>query len=141
MGTSKEIRVEATVQAPIVKVWKYWTEPDHIKQWNNASDDWHTPFAENDLRVGGTFVSRMEAKDGSTGFDFGGIYDEVTLHEVIAYTMADGRKVKIVFKGDDKETEVVETFDADASHPAEFQQQGWQAILNNFKNYVEQNEH
>jgi uncharacterized protein YndB with AHSA1/START domain len=141
VGTSKEIRVEATVQAPINKVWKYWTEPDHIKQWNNASDDWHTPFAENDLRVGGTFVSRMEAKDGSAGFDFGGIYDEVTLHEAIAYTMADGRKVNITFKDDDKETEVVETFDADASHPAEFQQQGWQAILNNFKNYVEQNEH
>ncbi|AVR00907.1 polyketide cyclase [Oceanobacillus iheyensis] len=141
MGTSKEIRVEATVQAPIDKVWKYWTEPDHIKQWNNASDDWHTPFAENDLRVGGTFVSRMEAKDGSTGFDFGGIYDDVRLHEVIAYTMADGRKVNITFKGHEKETEVVETFDADASHPAEFQQQGWQAILNNFKSYVEQNEH
>ncbi|WP_420818711.1 SRPBCC family protein [Oceanobacillus picturae] len=141
VGTSKEIRVEATVQAPVGKVWKYWTEPAHIKQWNNASDDWHTPFAENDLKVGGTFVSRMEAKDGSTGFDFGGIYDEVILHEVIAYTMADGRKVKIVFKGDDKETDVVETFDADASHPAEFQQQGWQAILNNFKSYVEQNEH
>ncbi|MGP4063490.1 SRPBCC family protein [Oceanobacillus sp. M65] len=141
MGTSKEIRVEATVQAPIDKVWKYWTEPDHIKQWNNASDDWHTPFAENDLRVGGTFVSKMEAKDGSTGFDFGGIYDEVILHEVITYTMADGRKVNITFKGDDKENEVVETFDADASHPAEFQQQGWQAILSNFKSYVEQNEH
>ncbi len=141
MGTSKEIRVEATVQAPIDKVWNYWTEPDHIKQWNNASEDWHTPFAENDLRVGGTFVSRMEAKDGSTGFDFGGIYDEVILHDVIAYTMADGRKVNITFKGHEKETEVVETFDADASHPAEFQQQGWQAILNNFKSYVEQNEH
>lgn len=141
MGTSKEIRVEATVQAPIDKVWKYWTEPDHIKQWNNASDDWHTPFAENDLRVGGTFVSRMEAKDGSTGFEFGGIYDEIILHEVIAYTMADGRQVNIIFKGREKETEIVETFDSDASHPAEFQQQGWQAILNNFKSYVEQNEH
>lgn len=141
MGTSKEIRVEVTVQEPIDKVWKYWTEPDHIKQWNNASEDWHTPFAENDLRIGGAFVSRMEAKDGSTGFDFGGIYDDVILHEVIAYTMADGRKVNITFKGHEKETEIVETFDSDASHPAEFQQQGWQAILENFKSYVEQNEH
>ncbi|MFD1173070.1 SRPBCC family protein [Oceanobacillus picturae] len=141
VGTSKEIRVEVTVQAPIDKVWKYWTEPDHIKQWNNASEDWHTPFAENDLRIGGAFVSRMEAKDGSTGFDFGGIYDDVILHEVIAYTMADGRKVNITFKGHEKETEIVETFDSDASHPAEFQQQGWQAILENFKSYVEQNEH
>ncbi|MFE4709088.1 SRPBCC family protein [Peribacillus simplex] len=138
MQTFKKVTVETTIQATIEKVWKYWTEPDHITQWNNPSDDWHTPFAENDLRQGGKFVSRMEAKDGSAGFDFGGIYDEVNLHEVIAYTMGDGRKVKITFKEQENEIEVIETFDAETTHPIEFQKQGWQAILNNFKKYVEQ---
>ncbi|MFJ8259153.1 SRPBCC family protein [Peribacillus asahii] len=138
METAKKITVETTVQASIEKVWKYWTEPTHITKWNTASDDWHTPFAENDLRVGGKFLSRMEAKDGSFGFDFGGIYDEVKLHEVITYTMGDGRKVKITFKGQENETEVIEIFDAEAENPIEIQQQGWQAILNNFKKYAEQ---
>ncbi|SIS02156.1 Uncharacterized conserved protein YndB, AHSA1/START domain [Peribacillus simplex] len=138
MQTFKKATVETTIQAPIEKVWKYWTEPDHITKWNNPSDDWYTPFAENDLRPGGKFVSRMEAKDGSAGFDFGGIYDEVNLHEVIAYTMGDGRKVKITFKEQEREIEVIETFDAETTHPIEFQKQGWQAILNNFKKYVEQ---
>jgi uncharacterized protein YndB with AHSA1/START domain len=138
METTKKITVETTVHAPVEKVWKYWTEPTHIKKWNNASDDWHTPVAENDLRAGGKFLSRMEAKDGSFGFDFGGIYDEVKLHEVIAYTLDDGRKVKITFKGQENETEVIETFDAETMNPIEFQQQGWQAILDNFKKYAEQ---
>ncbi|MGX6445129.1 SRPBCC family protein [Neobacillus sp. K501] len=138
METSKKIKVQTTVQAPVETVWEYWTEPTHIKKWNNASDDWHTPIAENDLRVGGKFLSRMEAKDGSFGFDFGGIYDEVKLHEVIAYTMEDGRQVNITFKGNNNETEVIETFDAETSNPIEFQQQGWQAILDNFKKYAEQ---
>ncbi|CAH2713055.1 hypothetical protein BACCIP111895_00188 [Neobacillus rhizosphaerae] len=138
METSKKITVATTVQAPVEKVWKYWTEPTHIREWSAASDDWHTPFAENDLRAGGKFLSRMEAKDGSFGFDFGGIYDEVKLHEVIAYTMGDGRKVKITFKGRENETEVIETFDAETENPIEVQQQGWQAILNNFKKYAEQ---
>jgi uncharacterized protein YndB with AHSA1/START domain len=138
METSNKITVLTTVQAPVEKVWKYWTEPTHITKWSNASDDWHTPVAENDLRAGGKFLSRMEAKDGSFGFDFGGIYDEVKLHEVIAYTMGDGRKVKITFQGQGNETEVIETFDAETTNPIEFQQQGWQAILDNFKKYVEQ---
>ncbi|QOR67120.1 SRPBCC family protein [Cytobacillus suaedae] len=138
METSNKITVEATVQAPVEKVWQYWTEPNHITKWNFASEDWHTPFAENDLKAGGKFVSRMEAKDGSFGFDFGGIYDEVVLHNIIAYSMEDGRKVKITFEVHGNETQVIETFDADTSHPIEFQQQGWQAILNNFKSYVEQ---
>ncbi|WP_148359010.1 SRPBCC family protein [Peribacillus simplex] len=138
MQTFKKVTVETTIQAPIEKVWKYWTEPDHITKWNNPSDDWHTPFAENALRPGGKFVSRMEAKDGSAGFDFGGIYDEVKLNEVISYTMGDGRKVKITFKEQENEIEVIETFDAETTHPIEFQKQGWQAILNNFKKYVEQ---
>jgi|SRR5579875_1107909 len=138
METSKKITVETTVQAPVETVWKCWTDPKHITKWNSASDDWHTPFAENDVRVGGKFLSRMEAKDGSFGFDFGGIYDEVKLHEVIAYTMDDGRKVKITFKGQENETKVIETFDAETKNPIDVQQQGWQAILNNFKKYVEQ---
>src|SRR5688572_6983414 len=91
------ITVEASVKAPVEKVWKYWTSPDHIKKWNNANDDWHTPKAENDLRTGGKFLSRMEAKDGSFGFDFEGVYDEVRTNELISYTMPDGRKVKITF--------------------------------------------
>ncbi|KAB2330688.1 SRPBCC family protein [Bacillus mesophilum] len=137
MQISNKVTVETAVHAPIEKVWKYWTEPDHIKNWNSASDDWHTPFAENDLRAGGSFVSRMEAKDGSAGFDMGGVYDEVVLHERISYTMGDGRTVQIQFKENGNETEIVETFDAESTHPVEFQQQGWQAILDNFKNYAE----
>jgi uncharacterized protein YndB with AHSA1/START domain len=138
METFKKITVETTVQAPVEKVWKYWTEPTSITKWNKASDDWHTPLAENDLRAGGKFLSRMEAKDDSFGFDFGGIYDEVKLHEVIAYTLGDGRKVKITFKAQENETEVIETFDAETENTIELQQQGWQAILDNFKKYVEQ---
>ena len=138
VGTFEELTVEATVQAPVEKVWAYWTDPAHIKKWNSASDDWHTPFAENDLRAGGKFTSRMEAKDGSMGFDFGGVYDEVKLHEMISYTMGDGRKVHITFTGQGNETEVIETFEAETENPVDFQRQGWQAILDNFKQYAEQ---
>ena len=138
MGEFKEITVETIVKAPVDKVWEYWTEPNHMTKWSYASDDWHSPFAENDLRVGGKFVSRMEAKDGSMGFDFGGIYDEVKLHEVISYTMGDGRKVKVNFQNQGSETKVIETFDAETENPIEMQQQGWQAILDNFKRYAEQ---
>ena len=132
------ITVETTVQTSVEKVWEFWTEPTHITKWNTASDDWHTPHAENDLRVGGKFLSRMEAKDGSFGFDFGGIYDEVLLHKVIAYTLGDGRKVNITFQGQENETEVIVTFEAETENPIEFQQQGWQAILDHFKKYAEQ---
>ena len=83
----KTITVENTVKAPIQKVWQFWTKPEHITQWNNASPDWHTPFAENDLRIGGKFLSRMEARDGSFGFDFGGVYDDIKTNELIAYTI------------------------------------------------------
>lgn len=138
MGEFKEITVEATVQAPVEKVWEFWNEPTHITKWNHASDDWHSPFAENDLRAGGKFTSRMEAKDGSMGFDFGGVYDEVKEHEFISYTMEDGRTVKITFNSQGNDTKVIETFDAESTHPVEFQQQGWQAILDNFKRYAEE---
>src|ERR1700741_3622240 len=127
------ITIENTVDAPVEKVWEYWTTPEHITQWNNASDDWHSPRAENDLRPGGKFTSRMEAKDGSFGFDFGGVYDAITNNENIEYTMGDGRKVKIIFTADGNKTKVAESFEAESVHPTEMQQGGWQAILDNFK--------
>lgn len=132
-----KVTVQAIIKAPVEKVWKYWSEPEHIMKWNAASDDWHTPRSENDLRVGGKFTSRMEAKDGSMGFDFGGTYDVVTLHEAISYTMGDGRRVDTSFTAQGDETNVVQTFDAEETNPVEFQQQGWQAIMDNFKSYTE----
>ncbi|WP_342599085.1 SRPBCC family protein [Psychrobacillus sp. FSL H8-0483] len=132
------LTVEAIVHAPVEKVWEYWTLPEHITKWNSPSEDWHTPSAENDLRVGGKFVSRMEAKDGSFGFDFGGIYDEVRTRDFISYTLEDGRKVEITFIPQENDTKVVEVFDPETINPVEMQQEGWQAILNNFKKYAEQ---
>lgn len=131
------ITVEALVNAPVASVWEYWTEPKHITKWNAASEEWHTPYAENDLRPGGKFVSRMEAKDGSVGFDFGGVYDQVAVNESISYTLGDGRKVKINFIPQGNSTKVIESFDAESTHSIEMQQAGWQAILNNFKQYAE----
>lgn len=133
----KTITVECTVKAPIEKVWKSWTEPSHIMNWNNASDDWHTPTAENDLKVGGKFNYRMEAKDGSFGFDFWGIYDKVKEHESIEYTMGDGRKAWITFSGWGNEITVTETFEAETENSLDLQKTGWQAILDNFKKYTE----
>ena len=133
------ITVETLVNAPVDKVWEFWTKPEHITKWNNASEDWHTPKAENDLRVGGAFSSRMEAKDGSFGFDFGGVYDELKTNELIAYTLGDDRRVKITFVADGQTTKVTEIFEAEAVNPAEMQQTGWQAILDNFKKYAEAN--
>jgi uncharacterized protein YndB with AHSA1/START domain len=132
-----KITVQTNINAPVDKVWETWTTPEHIIQWNNASPDWHTPVAENDLRVGGKFLSRMEAKDGSFGFDFEGIYDAVVTHELISYNLADGRNVKIIFIDKGYQTEVIETFDAENENPVEMQREGWQSILDNFKNYTE----
>ena len=131
------ITVENTVNAPVEKVWQYWTKPEHIIQWNSASDDWHSPHAENDLRVGGKFLSRMEAKDGSFGFDFGGVYDAITINKYIEYTLGDGRKVKINFTADGNQTKVIESFEAENMNSIEMQRGGWQAILDNFKKYTE----
>jgi uncharacterized protein YndB with AHSA1/START domain len=133
-----KITIKTSVNASIEKVWQYWTEPKHVEKWNNASDDWHTPHAENDLRVGGKFLSRMEAKDGSFGFDFEGIYSDIIPFQTIKYGLADGREVEIMFKGKGQTTEVTEIFDAENENPIELQQGGWQAILNNFKKYAEQ---
>ncbi len=122
--TKTSITVETTISAPVEKVWNYFTVPEHIKQWNNASDDWFTPTAENDLRVGGKFTSRMEAKDGSFGFDFFGIYDDIKKHELISYTMGDGRKVSVHFVNIGEGTKLVETFEAESTHSIEMQQGG-----------------
>jgi len=137
MEATTAITVEALVQAPIAKVWDSWNKPEHITKWCQASDDWHAPFAENDIRTGGTFKTTMAAKDGSFSFDFGGVYSNVKENEIIEYTMGDGRKVKVTFKQEGNATKVVETFDPESQNPVEMQRGGWQAILNSFKNYTE----
>lgn len=131
------LTVQATVNAPVEKTWDSFTNPDHIIKWNQASPDWHSPWSKNDLRVGGAFSTRMEARDGSFGFDFGGIYDAVDEHKYIEYTLGDGRKVTITFTAEGNATKVVETFEAEDTHSLEMQQGGWQAIMDSFKNYTE----
>jgi uncharacterized protein YndB with AHSA1/START domain len=133
------INIETTVNAPVQKAWEYWNLPEHITKWGAASDDWHTTRAENDLSVDGKFIYRMEAKDGSFGFDFGGVYDAITEHKYIEYTIGDGRKVKINFSGDENKTHISESFEAEETNPVEMQRAGWQAILDNFKKYTEAN--
>lgn len=132
------ITIEATVNAPIEKVWKYWTDTDHIVKWNSAHPSWHCPKAENNLKPGGKFSYRMEAVDGSFGFDFGGTYDVVTLHQYIEYTLEDERKVKNTFTSNGNTTVVKSEFEAESENPIEMQRDGWQAILDNFKKYVEE---
>lgn len=133
------VTIKASINASVEKVWKYFTEVEHIKRWNNATSDWHTPYAENDLRVGGKFLYRMEARDGSQGFDFPGTYDEVIMHQKIAYTLDDTRKVKTTFNAMGDVTEVVQQFEAENVFPIEMQRSGWQSILDNLKKYVEEN--
>ncbi|MDZ7605749.1 MAG: SRPBCC family protein [Cyclobacteriaceae bacterium] len=133
----QSITVSVQIKAPVHHVWECWTQPRHIVKWNNASDDWHTPMATNDLKKGGKFSYRMESKDGSVGFDFEGIYTEVEPLKKIAYAMADGRIAVIQFTDKGKETFVEETFDAETENSIELQRQGWQAILNNFKKLAE----
>ena len=139
MENSKSVTVEVMINASAEKVWKYWTLPRHIIKWNNASEDWHSPKAENDLQIGGRFLTRMEAKDGSVGFDFEGTYNILRDNEYIQYTMDDGRKVEIVFAIHGDQISVTETFDIENQNPESLQREGWQAILNNFKKYVENN--
>ena len=139
MEPTNTIKVETIVNAPLEKVWSHWSEPTHITKWCFASDDWHAPSAENDLRTGGKFKTRMEAKDGSVGFDFEAEYTNVEMHKLIEYKLADDRKVKITFASNGNETTVTETFDPENENPIEMQRAGWQAILNNFKKYSEQN--
>ena len=133
-----KISIHTVANAPIEKVWDAYNNPADIKQWNNASDDWHTTHSTVDLREGGTFVSRMEAKDGSAGFDFSGTYTRVVPPETIEYRMEDGREVQVEFKREGDSTRVKTTFDAETLNPPELQRQGWQAILDNFARHVEE---
>jgi uncharacterized protein YndB with AHSA1/START domain len=131
------IIVQAVIDAGREEVWGYYTTPEHITQWNNASDDWHTPAAENDLQPGGKFKYRMEAKDGSLGFDYWGIYNHVKLQEFLDFALGDGRKVTVTFTDLGEQTSVVIVFEPENTNPVELQHDGWQAILDSFKKYVE----
>ena len=136
-AVSTKTTVKTIVKAPAEKVWKLWTVPIHIMHWNNASDDWHTSFAENDLRVGGKFTCHMEAKNGSEGFDFSGKYSKVVTYRQIEYIMDDGRKVQLSFVPDEDGTSITETFELESTHTMEEQHNGWQSILDNFRRYAE----
>lgn len=134
---AEKIKIQATVAKTPAQAWACYTGPEHITQWNFASSDWCCPHATNDLRAGGKYSARMEAKDKSFGFDFEAIYDEVHEPKLLAYTMPDGRKVTTEFAAESAGTRVTTIFDAEAQNPVEMQREGWQAILNNFKNYAE----
>lgn len=134
-----KITIQAQIAAPIEKVWKYWTAPEHITQWNFADPSWQCPWAENDLQPGGVYRARMEAKDGSFGFEFEAVYDEVKFPSTIVYTMGDGRKASTELVEKKGGTEVTTLFDAEEENPIELQRAGWQAILDNFKHYTETN--
>lgn len=133
------ITVESIINAPVEKVWASWTKPEHITNWTFASDDWHAPYADNDIRPDGRFKTTMAAKDGSMSFDFEGVYTNVKEHSLIEYLLGDGRKVKITFISNGNATTVIETFEAEDIHSTEMQKQGWQSILDNFKKYTETN--
>jgi len=132
-----KITVEAVVNAELDRVWDAWSNPSDIVQWNAASEDWHTTRSELDLRAGGRFVSRMEARDGSEGFDFEGTYTRVVPQKTIEYRMRDGREVEVQFIERADGVLVKNIFDAETENPPELQQQGWQAILDNFRRHVE----
>ncbi|MES2801213.1 MAG: SRPBCC family protein [Bdellovibrionota bacterium] len=137
--SDSQIRIEALISKVLPKVWLYWTEPAHITKWNFAIPEWHCPKATNNLKVGGKYSARMEAKDGSFGFDFEAIYDEVVDQKKLVYTMSDGRKVITNFENLGDTTKVTTIFEAEKQNPVEMQKNGWQSILNNFKKYAEEN--
>jgi uncharacterized protein YndB with AHSA1/START domain len=132
-----KITVETVVDAQPNAVWDAWNNPADIKQWNSAQDDWHTTRSSVDLREGGKFMSRMEAKDGSVGFDFEGTYTRVVPHQAVEYRMSDGREVQVEFSETADGVRVRETFDAETENSPELQRTGWQAILDNFRRHVE----
>lgn len=136
---SDQITVTATVNADVEKVWDYYTNPEHITKWNFADPSWQCPSALNDMRVGGKYSARMEAKDGSFGFDFEATYDEIVEGEKFIYTMPNGRQASVAFKANGDQTDVEVTFDPENQNSLEMQKNGWQAILNNFKSYTEAN--
>ena len=133
----ERITVKIYIKAKLEKIWEYWTKPQHITNWNFATDEWCCPNAENDLKPNGEFSWRMEAKDGSMGFDFKGKYDKIIDKKLISFTMSDGRKADIEFSQNGDEVSVSQTFDAEGTNTDEQQRAGWQAILENFKKYVE----
>lgn len=132
-----QITVTTLIEAPIEHVWECWTNPDHIMEWNHASDDWHCPAATNDLTIGGKFSSTMSANDGSVSFDFEGTYTDIVENERIEYSLADDRHISVTFEEEDGKIRVTEVFDAENENPIEMQQAGWQSILNNFRDYTE----
>lgn len=134
-----KITVTATINADVKKVWDYYTNPTHIVNWNFADPSWHCPTATNEMKVGGVYKARMEAKDGSFGFDFEAVYNEIIPEKKLVYTIADGRKVINTFDEKNGETSVITEFEAESQNPIEMQKDGWQSILNNFKNYIETN--
>ncbi len=133
------ITVETIIAASIEKVWEFWTMPEHIVKWNNATEDWYTPYAENDLKEGGKFKYTMASKDGTMSFDLEGVYTQVMPLSAIKFTLADGRKVNVTFENKEKGVLITEKFEAETENSKELQQQGWQAILDNFKKYTENN--
>lgn len=133
------ITIQAIVNEPIEKIWEFWTKPEHVMNWNNASDDWHCPKAENDLKNNEKFSYTMASKNEAMSFDFEGIYSNIIELKLIEYTIIDGRKVRISFEETKNGVEITESFDPENLHPEEFQKQGWQAILDNFKKYIESN--
>ncbi|MEO6916721.1 MAG: SRPBCC domain-containing protein [Chitinophagaceae bacterium] len=136
---NEKITIETIIPASKSKVWDFYTKPEHITQWNYAADTWKCSEARNDLRDGGTYFARMEAKDGSFGFDFEAIYDEVTDQEKLTYTLSDGRQSTTTFEDLGGSTKVTTTFDTEGQNDPEMQKAGWQAILDNFKKYVDAN--
>jgi uncharacterized protein YndB with AHSA1/START domain len=136
---TQSITVETLVNAPVEKAWKFFSDPEHITQWAFASDDWHAPYADNDLRKDGKFKTTMAAKDGSFSFDFEGVYTNVVPNKVVEYAMSDGRKVKVDFEADGNSTRIRETFDPETENPIDMQRAGWKAILENYRRHVESN--
>ena len=134
-----KITIYATISAGTQKVWNYYTQPEHITKWNFASPDWHCPSASNDMRIGGKYTARMEAKDGSFGFEFEATYSEITENQKFVYIMPDGREVSVSMNEDNHLTNITVCFDTETENPVDLQREGWQAILNNFKNYAENN--
>ncbi|MEX0921537.1 MAG: SRPBCC family protein [Rhodovibrionaceae bacterium] len=135
--TDQKITISTTIAAPIEPVWEAYTTPADITRWNFASDDWCCPSAEADLKVGGAYKARMEARDGSFGFDFEAVYEEVEPRKALTLAMSDGRKARTTFTAEGSQTKVTTVFDAEAQNPIEMQRDGWQAILNSFRAYVE----
>lgn len=139
MSTIDKIIINTLINADLKKVWDYYTTPAHVTKWNFADPSWHCPSATNDMQVGGKYSARMEAKDGSFGFDFEAVYDEIINCEKFTYTMSDKRQVTVEFKNNNYQTEVIVTFDPEKENPIEMQKEGWQSILSNFKKYTESN--